>query len=341
MKRDIATSRGIACLGNLIVDAIKTIGSYPDMGKLSSIEEVSQATGGLVCNCLLDLAAMDPSLRLEAVGLVGGDGYGEYITGALDAAGIDTRHIGQHPELPTSYTDVMSLRGGERAYFHYRGANAAFGPAHIPLDELAADILHFGYILLLDALDAPDPDYGTVLARVLADARSRGYRTSIDVVSEQGDRFVRCVRPALRHADYCVINEVEAAAVTGIPCRDAAGRLLVDRMRPTCEALRDMGVHSWVVIHAPEGCFALDGRHYCAQPALNLPDSEIRAKVGAGDALCAGILLGAYRGMSLEESLKLATAAAAASLTEAGASAGLRPAAELYGMIDKYGFGRF
>ena len=69
-------------------------------------------------------------------------------------------------------------------------------------------------------------------------------------------------------------------------------------------------------------------------------DSGIRSIVltGAGDAFCAGILYSAAQGMDLPEALKLATAAAAASLTDASASGGLRPVAELYKMIDKYGF---
>jgi len=330
--------RGIACLGNLIVDVIKEIDAYPGLGNLSSIAGVSYATGGLVPNCLLDLAKMDPSLPLAAVGLAGQDEYGERIVSTLGDAGIDTRHVGRHPALPTSFTDVMSLRGGERSFFHYRGANAAFGPAYIPLDELSAELLHFGYILLLDALDAPDLHYGTVLARVLAGARARGFKTSIDVVSEQGGRFAQCVVPALRHADYCVINEVEAAGVTGIACRDAKGRLLPERMRPICEALHAIGVHAWTVVHCPEGSFAADGRHYFRQPSLALPNEEIRGKTGAGDAFCAGVLYGAQQGMDLPRAMKLATAAAAASLTHADSSGGLRPVAELYHMMDHYGF---
>jgi len=329
---------GIACLGNLIVDVIKEIDGYPALGNLASIAGVQYATGGLVPNCLLDLAAMDPSLSLTAVGLVGRDAYGDRVVNTLSAAGIATRRIGRHESLPTSFTDVMSLRGGERSFFHYRGANAAFGPGDIPLDELLAELLHFGYILLLDALDAPDPAYGTVLARVLADARARGFKTSIDVVSEQGGRFARCVAPALRHADYCVINEVEAAAVTGIACRDAQGLLLPERMRPICEALCALGVHTWAVVHCPEGSFAYDGRHDVSLPALALPQDEIAGKNGAGDAFCAGVLYGAHRGMELPEALRLATAAAAASLTDASASGGLRPVGELYQMIDRYGF---
>jgi len=332
------SAAGVACLGNLIVDVIKEIDAYPGLGNLASITGVSYATGGLVPNCLLDLAAMDPHLPLTAVGLVGRDGYGQRIVDALNAAGIDTRHVGRHPSLPTAFTDVMSLRGGDRSFFHCRGANAAFGPAHIPLDEISADILHFGYILLLDALDAPDAACGTALARVLSEARARGFKTSVDVVSEQGSRFAACVTPALRHADYCVINEVEAAAVTGIACRDAQGQLLVERTRPLCEALYASGVKEWAVVHCPEGSFAAQGRHFFRQPSLALPNEEIRGKTGAGDAFCAGVLYGAHEGMELPEALRLATAAAAAGLTHASASGGLRPVAELYRMIDQYGF---
>ncbi|MDR2686926.1 MAG: carbohydrate kinase family protein [Oscillospiraceae bacterium] len=330
-------SEGIACLGSLIVDVIKEIDAYPALGNLATVTDVSYATGGLVPNCLLDLAKMDPSLPLEAVGLVGRDAYGGRVAGALSAAGIDTRHIGRHPSLRTSFTDVMSC-GRERSFFHYRGANAAFGPGHIPLDGLRAGILHFGYILLLDALDAPDPAYGTVLAGVLAQARARGFKTSVDVVSEQGDRFARCVIPSLRHADYCVVNEVEASAVTGIACRDSAGALLPERMRPICEKLRALGVKAWAVVHCPEGSFAAEESRFLSQPSLALPKSEIVGKTGAGDAFCAGVLYGAGQGMELREALRLATAAAAASLTQASASGGLRPVGELYQMIDRYGF---
>ena len=329
--------QGIACLGSMIVDAIKEIDAYPAPGNLASITGVGYATGGLAPNCLLDLAKMDPSLPLEAVGLVGRDAYGDRIVEALTAAGVDTRHVGRHPTLRTSFTDVMSC-GRERTFFHCRGANAAFGPAHIPLEDLTAGILHFGYILLLDALDAPDPDHGTVLAGVLARARAMGFKTSVDVVSAQGGRFAQCVTPSLRHTDFCVINEVEAAAVTGIPCRDEAGRLLAGRMRPICEALLACGVQKWAVVHCPEGSFAMDGQSYLRQPSLALPQSEIRGKTGAGDAFCAGILYSASLGTELPEALRLATAAAAASLTQAGASDGLCPVAELYQLIDKYGF---
>jgi len=337
-------NKGIACLGNLIVDVIKEIDCYPQAGNLATIRDISQATGGLAANCLLDLAKIDPALHLEAVGVVGNDKYGDYIQAALDGAGINTAHISRHPTFKTSFTDVMdqstcAQSAGERTFFHYRGANAAFSPQQIPLDRIHADIAHFGYILLLDALDEPDAEYGTVLARVLHSAQDMGFRTSVDVVSEQGERFIKIVPPALRYADYCVINEIEASAAAGIPCRDMAGNLLLPHLERICRALKAFGVREWVVVHCPQGAFALDSRgQYFAQPSLRIPDSEIKGKTGAGDAFCAAILYGAYRDMSLPETLRLASAAAAACLTAPGASQGLRSENELWQLIDQYGF---
>jgi sugar/nucleoside kinase (ribokinase family) len=43
-------------------------------------------------------------------------------------------------ENPTSYSDVMSLRSGERTFFHARGANAEFSPVDIDIDALDCKI---------------------------------------------------------------------------------------------------------------------------------------------------------------------------------------------------------
>ena len=69
-------------------------------------------------------------------------------------------------------------------------------------------------MLLLDRLDLPDPVYGTVAAAVLQRAQEAGFKTSVDLVSEDSDRFAGIVRPALRFCDYCVLNEFEAERTT-------------------------------------------------------------------------------------------------------------------------------
>jgi len=168
------------------------------------------------------------------------------------------------------------------------------------------------------------------MARLLCHARERGIKTSIDVVSEMGDRLRRLVPPCLKYADYCVINELEASQVTGIILRDEGGKLIPANVPIALEEMKKLGVFEWAVIHCPEGGFGLDNRGRMVEsPAVNLPSDYIKGKVGAGDAFCSGTIYAASQGGSLEEGLELGNAAAAASLSMPGASEGMLPIEEL------------
>ena len=72
-------------------------------------------------------------------------------------------------------------------------------------------------------------------------------------------------------------------------------------------------------------------------PSLRLPSGYIKGTVGAGDAFCAGILYAAEKGLSMPEALKLGACTAAASLSEVGASEGVKSAEEVLKLYDLYG----
>lgn len=73
------------------------------------------------------------------------------------------------------------------------GANAYYCEDHIDWDELNMDILHIGYILLLPALDTTDAEYVIKMVRLIHRARKQGMKSSIDVVSETGERLLQRV----------------------------------------------------------------------------------------------------------------------------------------------------
>lgn len=324
---------GMAIAGNMIVDTIKRINVYPSRGQLASVTDIARDMGGSLCNVITDLAVLDSTLELKAIGVLGADELGEYILARLGAhANIDSSLVRRMGD--TSFTDVMS-ESTARTFFHYRGSNALLSYEHFQLETLNVKLLHVGYILLLDALDAPDGEYGTVMARLLHDAQARGIRTSIDVVSEQGDRFAKLVPPSLAYCDYCVINEVEAEMTTGVALR-SGGELFAGNMQKALNKLKALGVKRWAVIHAREAVFGLDEQNnYYALPSLDPPSSEIKGTVGAGDAFLAGILYGAYHDWTLEKSMKLALSTAACSLSEPGATAGMRPLAEALALYER------
>ena len=323
--------KGICVAGNMIVDILYPIKGLPKPGELTTIEEASaRVTGGSLCNVISDLALMDPLLPLSALGRVGTDTDGDYVLETLGGfKNIDLSMVKR--EGKNSLTVVMAdLISKERTFFHYRGSNAKFCEDDIDWDKVNADILHIGYILLLDSLDMEDSEYGTKMARLLCHAQERGIKTSIDVVSETGDRFKRLVPPALKYTDYCIINEIETSQVTGIALRDEAGKLITQNIPLALGEIKKLGVSHWAVIHCPEGGFGLDeSGKFAESPSLDKPPDYIKGTVGAGDAFCAGAIYAAYHGESLEAGLELGNAAAAASLSMPGATEGMLPVGEL------------
>jgi len=321
---------GIAVAGNITVDILYRVQGLPRPGELTTIQEgFSRSIGGALCNVIIDLARLDPAIPLTALGRTGNDAEGGFVLSQLKQYDtIDLSNI-VHEGI-TSFTSVMTdVITNQRSFFHYRGANAFFSESDINWNNIKVDFLHIGYILLLDALDQEDEEFGTRMARLLFHAQERGIKTSVDVVSENGTRFKRLVPPAFKYTDYCIINEIEAEKTTGIRLRDDKNRLSLKEMREALESIRDCGVSTWAVIHCPEGGFALDAAgNYEEVPSLVLPDGYIKGTVGAGDAFCSGVIYGAYNGLSLRKSIEMGNAAAACSLSEPGATEGVRSAGE-------------
>ena len=79
---------GITIAGSLVADHIKMINSYPDMNMLSTIYSVSHGVGGNVPNVGIDLAKIDRSLKVNAVGRVGDDESGRFLVNELRQSGV-------------------------------------------------------------------------------------------------------------------------------------------------------------------------------------------------------------------------------------------------------------
>lgn len=339
---------GLFSGGNWIVDAVKMIDLWPQQDTLANIFSTTKGTGGSPFNVLVDLAVMGAKFPLEAVGLVGDDGDGAWIMEECAARGIDTRALQKTSLAPTSYTDVMTVQStGRRTFFHARGANALLDSSHFDFSQTNARIFHLGYLLLLDRLDLPHPEYGTVAAEVLARAQAAGLKTSIDCVSEDSDRFPKIVLPALKHVDVCIMNEFEAGRVTSRKVRvgdahtSAPGAAFLDRkeLRAAMQQLLEAGVRERVVVHFPEGGCALgrDGSWH-EHGSVQLPADYIKGAAGAGDAFTAGVLYGWHEGWPVEEWLKLGVCAAAANLSDETCTKGLKPLAECLALGERYGY---
>ena len=335
-----AVRAGVLAGGNWIIDQVKLVDVFPQREQLANIHSQFQGTGGAPYNVLIDLARLGATFPLIGAGLVGDDALGREILADCRRHKIDTRHLQVTTKAPTSYTDVMTERDcGRRTFFHARGANALWRGEDLNFRRSKARIFHLGYLLLLDALDEPDKIFSTRAARLLAAAQNAGLKTSVDAVSEDSDRFAPIVRPALKHVDYCIMNEIEAGKTTGFKIRQTDGRLDTVALRHAAGAMLQHGVREVVVIHFPEGGFARTRKGEDVwQSSVKLPQKFIVGTAGAGDAFCAGTLLGLHEGWALSKCLQTGVCAAAASLSDATCTAGVKSLGAALALGRKFGF---
>lgn len=340
MKKRIRTRRGLLAGGNWLVDHVKVIDAYPPPEQLASILSRSLGTGGAAYNVLITLARCGAPFPLYGAGLVGRDTAGRHIFEDCRRHRISTRWLGITTQAPTSYTDVMTeQKTGRRTFFHDRGANAFWRGDDLDFDAIPARIFHFGYFLLLDQLDRPDARFGTKAARLLAAAQAAGLKTSVDAATVESDRYAEVVLPALRYADYCILNEIEAGRTTGCNPRRRDGTLDPARLRRSASALLRAGVRELVAVHFPEGALVRT-RHgeEVWQSSLRLPPGYIAGTAGAGDTFCAGLLLGLHEGWDLPRCLRAATCLAAASLAHPTTTGGVKSLRAALALAGKFRF---
>ena len=299
---------GIAVAGSILVDNLNEISAYPASGELTKILSVSRSVGGCVPNTGIDIKRVAPEITVKAIGKIGNDSNGDYLIDSFQQTGVDTSLIVKG-DMPTSLTDVMSIIGGQRTFFTYPGACADFGYEDIDFESLDVKMLHLGYFLLLDKIDNGDGE------KILKKCKEMGIKTSIDLVSENSDRY-SIVKNCLKYIDNIIINEHEAAMIVGKePSRE--------NLKEIAEEIKSLGVTERVIIHMPEVGVCLSDNGYFELPSWELPKGYIKGKTGAGDAFCAGALIGIYRGLSEMGILTLASKAATASLSSPDAIGGM------------------
>ena len=314
MRNVTNMKNGIAIAGSILVDNINEISAYPQAGELTKIKSVQKSVGGCVPNVAIDLKRLCPDLTVKAVGKVGDDENGMYVKDVLSMNGVDVENVSMCADK-TSFTEVMSVSGGQRTFFTYAGASADFGVNDVPMSALNVKMLHLGYFLLLDKIDNGDGEL------LLKKAKEQGVKTSIDLVSENSDRY-SLVLPCLKYVDNLIINEVEAGALTGIEPKK-------ENLIAIARKLKEYGVTERVIIHTPEVGVCVSEKGVECVPSYALPDNFIVGTTGAGDAFCAGALFGIYQNKTDKEILEFASAVAVAALSSADATSGLREEKEI------------
>jgi sugar/nucleoside kinase (ribokinase family) len=282
----------------------------------------------------VDLAKIGGGYPIAVFGKVGRDHKAQLMRRVFAENGISDDTLLVNEKYGTSVTEVFHIRIAEnvieRFYRHHLGAMGAFNADDIPLQKIAAfKIAMFGYGLLLPQLDLEDQKYGTVLGRVLAQARRLGVLTALDFVSPDVQNLFKFYRyrRALCHVDILCINEDQACALVDADDPAFACRQLVESY-----GAQTAVVHCGAV--GPNYAYSRrDG--LIVQENFKVTEEECRGNAGAGDAFSAGFLHGRHQGWTTVASLEFAAAAAAVSLGHISCTGAMREEQFIFNYIQQ------
>jgi sugar/nucleoside kinase (ribokinase family) len=334
--------RGVLCVGTLLVDYGKVIDAYPSRDGLATIEDISRSTGGAALNMALDLRRLGARFDVSVMGCVADDDDGGFIRAACADAGVDAQRVRVRAGATTAFTDVMVERdGGRRTFFTHLGTNATFRAEPSDLAGSDARILHVGNLGAHPLMDDADADGGSGWSALLAAAQAAGIHTNMELATFPPDRLAALAAPCLPHLDSIIVNELEASALTGSAISASTADEVVDwaAMLALAHGLLERGVSRLAVVHFPAGSVAAspDGRTW-RQGSVRLPPARVRSTTGAGDAFAAGVIFGLHEDWSVEASLRLGVAAAAACVQHHHTSNGIMSAESCLAAGDALGY---
>jgi sugar/nucleoside kinase (ribokinase family) len=294
----------VVCLGILVADVIgRPIDSYPEPGALSLVDSITPHIGG--CAATTGIGLQTLGIETTVVGKVGRDGFGDFVRAELEKRGVQAR-VSTDESAPTSATMAMVRSDAERAFLHCTGANATFGSEDIdPWLLDGCSLLHIAGHGLMPRFD------GAQCAQLLAEAKRRGVKTSLDTAGAPNEAWTRSLRQCLPHLDFFV------------PSLHEAQYLFPGESSPQVLARRivDAGVGVVALKMGERGSLAFDGQQEHLLPAFRV---EAIDATGAGDAFAAGLLCGALNALPLEECARLGNAVGALCTTQVGTIAGYR-----------------
>jgi sugar/nucleoside kinase (ribokinase family) len=307
--------RGVVTGGSWCVDRNKMVEYWPGEDGLVEILQVEARGGGSGCNLALDIRKLDPGLPVWTIGLVGDDADGRLLQQEADSVGVDRTQLAVRTEEPTQYTDAYcSHRTGRRTHIFYQGTGALLTPDDFDFTANSARILHLGLPGVHRRMDGPWQGEANGWVATLKKARAAGLQTNLELCSIAPEKLAAMVPPCLPYLDSVIVNDHEIGAIAGEKTL-VDGQTDVEACVRAARAVMQAGTARLVAVHFPAGAIALarDGS-LVRRPSVRVPPAEVASANGAGDAFAAGFVYGMHEGWSLEASITLAHATAAASL---------------------------
>jgi ribokinase len=295
-------------VGSINIDLVASASRLPAPGETILGSTFDVFNGGKGANQAVAVAKLDAPV--DMIALLGSDLFTERLLSGLKSAGVDTHAI-QTVDGPCGVAHISRAENGENSIIVVSGANALVSPAHL---DTHVDLVQRASMILVQ-LETP---LLTVL-HLAEQASKAGAPLMLDPAPAMA-----LPKDLLSHTTWLTPNETEAQILLGgVNLEPAAA----------AEKLLAMGARNVALKLGSQGVFlaGLD----C--PAERVPAFAVKAvdTTAAGDCFNAAFAVALTRGKPPAEAARYGAAAAAISVTRAGAQPSLPSSAEVEAFLSQ------
>jgi ribokinase len=284
-------------VGSLNADLVVRTEHFPAPGETITGSDFAVFPGGKGANQAVAAARLGG--RVAMIGRLGHDDQGRALRASLAAAGVDAEAVKGDASAATGVAVITIDATGQNQIVLAPGANARLCPADVELNRgliAAASVLLLQLEVPLDTVEAA--------ARI---ARSAGVRVILDPAPARSDAVA-----LLPLVDFVTPNENELRVLTGA----SPGETTPEDAPVLLRQLLDRGARMAIAKLGRAGAVAIAAteRHAWAAHEVEVVDTT-----AAGDAWNGAFAVALAEGMGVEQAGAFANAAAAISVTRAGA----------------------
>ncbi|MWP61739.1 ribokinase [Gilliamella sp. Pas-s25] len=282
-------------IGSVNIDHILNVNEFPKPGETLKGSNYKISYGGKGANQAV--AAGRLGANVQFIAAVGNDDFGKKFKQQLESDHIDTHTVAVVESKNTGVALILVNKQGENQIAIHEGANSAVTPEYV--GQFENDIIKANAVLM--QLETPLQ----TIEHVAKLAKQNNTKVILNPAPAQN-----LSDDLLKHIDIITPNETEAEYLTGI-------KIVTEQDAQKASAfLHNKGINTVIITLGSKGAWV----SYCGKGEI-VSGFHVKAvdTIGAGDTFNGMLVTALLEGKALNQAVRYAHAAAALSVTKAGA----------------------